>query len=118
MSTRRRRVVLLAVVAGEDAHRMYEVNFWACVDLAVQASRMMKGRGSGLIVNISSDVASDDRGWENDGWTGIGFYVASKAAINALFKTMAAELKASGVRVKIASPGGIRTQVCEHARGP
>ena len=101
-----------------DAHEMYEVNFWAYVDLAVQASRMMKERGSGLIVNISSDVASDDRGWENEGWTGIGFYVASKAAINALFKTMAAELKGSGVQVKIASPGGIRTQAREHARGP
>ena len=102
----------------EDAHRMYEVNFWAYVDLAMQASSMMKERRSGLIVNISSDVASDDRGWENDGWTGIGFYVASKAAINALFKTMAAELKGSGVRVKVASPGGIRTQAREHARGP
>src|SRR5262245_1779619 len=52
----------------EDAHRMYEVNFWAYVDLAVRASRMMKERRSGLIVNISSDVASNDRGWENDGW--------------------------------------------------
>ena len=101
-----------------DAHEMYEVNFWAYVDLAVQASKVMKERGSGLIVNVSSDVASDDRGWENEGWTGIGFYVASKAAINALFKTMAAELKGSGVQVKIASPGGIRTQAREHARGP
>jgi NAD(P)-dependent dehydrogenase (short-subunit alcohol dehydrogenase family) len=100
------------------AHHMYEVNFWAYVDLAVRASRMMKERGSGLIVNISSDVASDDRGWENDGWTGIGFYVASKAAINALFKAMAAEMKGTGVNVKIASPGGIRTQAREHSRGP
>jgi len=100
------------------AHHMYEVNFWAYVDLAVQASKVMKERGSGLIVNVSSDVASDDRGWENGGWTGIGFYVASKAAINSLFKAMAAEMKGSGVYVKIASPGGIRTQAREYARGP
>jgi NAD(P)-dependent dehydrogenase (short-subunit alcohol dehydrogenase family) len=62
----------------------------------------MLRRGSGTVVNISSDVAVT-------GYAGWGAYAASKAALDSLTRTWAAELGDSGVRMWSLDPGDMDT---------
>jgi len=61
-------------------------------------------RGQGLIVNISSDAAVN-------GYPGWGVYGASKAALDALTRSWAAETSGSGVRVISIDPGDMDTDM-------
>ena len=64
----------------------------------------MVARGSGSIVNTSSMAA-------RIGMPGLAVYSATKAAIESLTRTWAAELGPSGVRVNAVSPGPTRTDM-------
>ena len=64
----------------------------------------MKERGSGLIVNISSDAGVN----AYPGWGGYG---ASKAALIHISRTLAAELEGTGIRVLIVDPGDMNTEM-------
>jgi NAD(P)-dependent dehydrogenase (short-subunit alcohol dehydrogenase family) len=64
----------------------------------------MIARGSGAIVNVSSMAA-------RIGMAGLPVYSASKAAIESLTRTWAAELSPSGVRVNAVAPGPTRTDM-------
>lgn len=63
----------------------------------------MAKRGKGAIVNLSTMAA-------DYGAPGMSLYGSSKAAINLLTKTWAAEYRPSGVRVNAVSPGPTRTE--------
>lgn len=63
----------------------------------------MAAGGSGAIVNVSSTAAEL-------GTPGMGVYGASKAALNLLTKSWAAEFGPQGVRVNAVSPGTVRTR--------
>jgi NAD(P)-dependent dehydrogenase (short-subunit alcohol dehydrogenase family) len=67
---------------------------------AVLGGMLLRGRG--LVVNISSDAALN-------GYPGWGLYSASKAALDALTRTWAAELEGTGVRVISVDPGDMDT---------
>jgi NAD(P)-dependent dehydrogenase (short-subunit alcohol dehydrogenase family) len=60
-----------------------------------------------MVVNLSSDLGSIS-GNENGGWVA---YRASKAALNQLTRTMAAELKKEGFICIAMSPGWVRTDM-------
>lgn len=62
----------------------------------------MLRRGSGVVLNVSSDVATA-------GYPGWGAYAASKAAIDALTCTWAAEVAGTGVRLHSIDPGDMDT---------
>jgi NAD(P)-dependent dehydrogenase (short-subunit alcohol dehydrogenase family) len=64
----------------------------------------MVARGSGTIVNISTMAA-------RIGMAGLSAYAATKAALEALTRTWAAEFSPSGVRVNAVSPGPTRTDM-------
>jgi NAD(P)-dependent dehydrogenase (short-subunit alcohol dehydrogenase family) len=64
----------------------------------------MVARGSGAIVNISSMAA-------RIGMAGLPVYSATKAALESLTRTWAAELSPSGVRVNTVAPGPTRTDM-------
>ena len=66
----------------------------------------MAERGWGSIVNISTMVASF-------GQPGMALYGASRAALELLTKTWAAEYGPSGVRVNAVAPGPTRTRMME-----
>jgi len=65
-------------------------------------------RGTGLAVNISSDAAIG-------GYPGWGIYGASKAALDLVSKTLAAELKDQGIAVVSVDPGDMRTKMHQDA---
>jgi NAD(P)-dependent dehydrogenase (short-subunit alcohol dehydrogenase family) len=68
----------------------------------------MRARGAGVIVNVSSDAGVN----AYPGWGGYG---ASKAALEHLSRTLAAELEGSGVRVYVVDPGDMNTQMHREA---
>lgn len=93
---------LLAATTRENWDRHLDVNGWGAV-LGMQAVvPMMKARGSGSIVNISSTAGL--RG------SAYGFsYGVSKWAVRGISRSAARDLAASGIRVNTVVPGLIDT---------
>jgi NAD(P)-dependent dehydrogenase (short-subunit alcohol dehydrogenase family) len=69
---------------------------------------LMRKRGGGAIVNISSVQGHACQ-------PGVAAYVASKGAIHALTRAMALDFAADGIRVVSVSPGSVRTPILELA---
>ncbi len=68
----------------------------------------MRARGSGTIVNVTSDAG-------REAYPGWGGYGTSKAALEHLSRVLAAELAGSGVRVYVVDPGDMNTQMHQEA---
>jgi NADP-dependent 3-hydroxy acid dehydrogenase YdfG len=81
-----------------------DVNVRAPIAIAQGVLAQMRARCDGLIVNISSDAAVN-------AYAGWGAYGASKAALEHASRILAAELEGSGVRVIVADPGNMDTQM-------
>ncbi len=62
----------------------------------------MLQRGQGLVINVTSDVAGH-------GYPGWGAYAVSKAALEGLTRTWAAELQGTGVRMHAVDPSDMDT---------
>ncbi len=95
---------LAAVEEGEDAEirAMFETNFFGLAAMSRAVLPIMRAQKSGTIVNISSmgGVCS---------FPGIGYYNATKFAVEGLSEAMAKELAPLGVKVLIVEPGPFRT---------
>jgi NAD(P)-dependent dehydrogenase (short-subunit alcohol dehydrogenase family) len=70
----------------------------------------MLSRGSGRIVNISSNAAFFPVGDDNDGGIGSA-YMASKAAVIRFTEALAGETARGGVQVFATSPGTVKTDM-------
>jgi NAD(P)-dependent dehydrogenase (short-subunit alcohol dehydrogenase family) len=90
----------------EEFDRVYSLNVKAPYFLVAELAPLMARRGKGAIVNVSTMVA-------DYGVSGMSLYGSSKAAINLLTKSWAAEYGRSGVRVNAVSPGPTRTEGTE-----
>jgi NAD(P)-dependent dehydrogenase (short-subunit alcohol dehydrogenase family) len=94
--------------ASRDVFRhVLEVNTLAPLALVQEALPLLV-RSRGLVVNISSDAAVG-------GYPGWGIYGASKAALDLVTKTLAAELRERGVAVVSVDPGDMRTRMHQDA---
>lgn len=91
--------------------RVMNVNLKSCYLAMKHVIPVMAGQGSGSIVNISS-IASVK-------FTGVAYasYYASKAAMNHLTRTTAAEFAGKGVRVNAILPGLMKTPMVEKSLG-
>lgn len=87
----------------EQFDRVFSLNVKAPYFLVAELAPRMAHRGKGAIVNLSTMAA-------DYGAPGMSLYGSSKAAINLLTKTWAAEYGPSGVRVNAVSPGPTRTE--------
>lgn len=96
----------------QEAHRQFEVNYWAYVDLANQVKPLMKEQGGGTILNVASILGLIP------GSEGQGHYAATKHALVGMFETAAKELAPFGIKVFVAAPGGMRTNIARNAVGP
>lgn len=90
----------------EQFDRVFSVNVKAPYFLVAELAPLMVKRGKGAIVNLSTMVA-------DYGAPGVSLYGSSKAAINLLTKTWAAEYGPKGIRVNTVSPGPTRTEGTE-----
>jgi NAD(P)-dependent dehydrogenase (short-subunit alcohol dehydrogenase family) len=87
--------------------RLFPVNAGAPLALIQLAVPLLAER-RGLIVNITSDAATG-------AYPGWGPYGASKAALELLTRTLAAELREQGVSAVLVDPGDLRTRMHQEA---
>lgn len=93
---------LLADYPPDVFSDVLNVNLHAPFRLAQSLIGQMLRRGQGMILNISSDVAVN-------GYPNWGAYSVSKAAIDGMSRTWAAELEGTGVRMYAVDPGDMDT---------
>ena len=81
---------------------MFAVNALGPIMLVRAALPVMRRNGGGAIVNIASGAAVL-------GVEGCAVYAATKAALAHFTRTLAPELRRSGIRVNAVAPGSVRT---------
>ena len=84
----------------------FETNLFGAVRMCREVLPLMKKLRYGRIVNMSSGLGQLHQMGE-----GSPAYRVSKAALNALTKTLAAEVAGSGILVNSMSPGWVRTDM-------
>jgi NAD(P)-dependent dehydrogenase (short-subunit alcohol dehydrogenase family) len=95
---------LAAIEEGEDdeIRAMFQTNVFSLVNVIKAVLPGMRARRSGHIVNISSMAGLV-------GFAGIGYYNATKFAVEGLSEALAKEVEPLGIRVTIVAPGPFRT---------
>jgi NAD(P)-dependent dehydrogenase (short-subunit alcohol dehydrogenase family) len=87
---------------GDAIRRLFDTNFHGAAGLIRAVLPGMRARGSGCIVNISSIAGLV-------GFPGMGYYCATKFALEGLSESLAAEINPLGLRVVLVEPGPYRT---------
>lgn len=95
---------------SESFDQTFETNVRALYFLTAAVARGMVARGRGSIVNVTTMAA-------HIAMPGLSVYGASKAAVESLTRTWAAEFAPSGVRVNSVSPGPTATERAIAKRG-
>jgi NAD(P)-dependent dehydrogenase (short-subunit alcohol dehydrogenase family) len=88
----------------EEAMRQFDTNFFGVHRVCRKVLPAMRGRRSGLIVNISSLGGLITVPFQ-------GFYCASKYALEALTESLRMEVKPYGVQVTLIEPGDFKTSI-------
>jgi NAD(P)-dependent dehydrogenase (short-subunit alcohol dehydrogenase family) len=94
----------LADYDWRDLERVLRVNVLAPLHLTQLLLPAMRQRGEGVIINVTSDAGVE----AYPGWGGYG---ASKAALEHVSRTLAAELDGTGIRVYAVDPGDMKTEM-------
>jgi NAD(P)-dependent dehydrogenase (short-subunit alcohol dehydrogenase family) len=94
--------VRLADITEDDFRHTFDVNFFAPVAATLAVLPGMLARGTGIIVNVSSDGGRLPS-------PGPGAYPSSKAALSAFSESTSFRLGAKGVRVHVVYPAFMPT---------
>lgn len=92
-----------------DWGRIFGINLMGTVFFCQAVIPTLKAKGSGRIINMSSQSA------ETGGLAASPVYSASKAAVWCLTKSLAGELSAGGITVNAVAPGYIMTEMTRDA---
>lgn len=90
-----------------ETRAMFELNFFAPLDLIRLVAPHMKRRGGGAIVNVASIAAKVPLPW-------LTLYSASKSALDAFSEGLRMELRGTGIRVTVVHPGYVKTAIQRH----
>ncbi|KAH0659332.1 hypothetical protein KY289_028080 [Solanum tuberosum] len=88
----------------EDFDRTFDVNARGAFVCCKEGAKRIKHGGGGRIICLSTSLAAAFR-------PGYGAYIASKAAVEAMVKILAKELKGTGITVNSVAPGPIATEL-------
>lgn len=88
----------------DEAQRVFDVNFFGPMRLARLAVPLMRSRGGGRIINVTSmnDLLPAPFG---------SYYSASKAALTSASFVLGSEVRAFGIFVTVVAPGLFRTDM-------
>ena len=95
-------------VTAEEALRQLDTLVVAPMRLAALALPVMRRRGSGRIVNVSSAIAHGSAAMT-------GWYQASKHALSAVTDALRREVAEDGIDVVLVEPGGLDTGLWDRA---
>lgn len=98
----------LSDLTPELFQKVFEVNTKGPWYLASRAAPRMAKHGGGSIINVISVAGLKPPAYQ-------GFYAASKAALHALTKVMAAEWAPLGVRVNALAPGSFHSDMFDNS---
>ena len=91
----------------DDLAELFRANTLGPVCLTQAALPSLKS-SRGVVINVTSDAGAT-------GYPGWGGYGASKAALELISQSWAAELKGEGVRVHAVNPGDLKTEMHQRA---
>jgi len=86
----------------DEVRRMFEINFWGLAHMTNAVLPTMRAQKSGHIVNIASIGGLV-------GFPGVGFYNATKFAVDGYSEALSKEVKPLGIKVTVIAPSGFRT---------
>ncbi len=86
----------------DEVRRMFEINFWGLANITNEVLPIMRVQRSGHIVNIASIGGLV-------GFPGVGFYNATKFAVDGYSEALAKETAPLGIKVTVINPSGFRT---------
>jgi short-subunit dehydrogenase len=98
-------------IGADEAERVMDVNFRACLWTTFAAIPPMLRAGGGFIVNVSSFAADVVPPRES-------VYAASKAAMSAFTEGLWNDLEGSGIHAALVIPGAIDTEIWDKADEP
>jgi short-subunit dehydrogenase len=90
-------------VALEEAKALFETNFFGVVRMVKRVLPIMRGQGSGQIINISSGLGLAALPF-------VGFYAASKFALEGYTEALRHEVRLFQIKVSLVEPGFVHTQ--------
>ncbi len=95
---------LSAIEEGDEAEirALFDTNFFGLAAMTRAVLPLMRRQKSGTVVNISSMAGVS-------GFPGVGYYNASKFAVEGLSEALAKEAAPLGIKVLIVEPGPFRT---------
>ena len=102
--------VTIADTPTEEWDRILQTNLYGPFHLVQAVLPHMRARGSGNIVNISSNVTQRFP-------AGYGAYTVSKSALDTFTRILSKEEGPNGIRVNAVAPGPIRTDMLAEALG-
>jgi NAD(P)-dependent dehydrogenase (short-subunit alcohol dehydrogenase family) len=93
-----------AVEESEDdeVRRMFEINFFGLAKMTQEVLPIMRAQRSGHIINITSIGGLVS-------FPAVGFYNATKFAVDGLSEAIAKETAPLGIKITIVAPSGFRT---------
>ena len=93
-----------AVEESEDhaVRNMFEINFFGLAKMTQEVLPIMRAQRSGHIVNIASIGGLV-------GFPAVGFYNATKFAVDGLSESLSKEVAPLGIKVTVIAPSGFRT---------
>ncbi|HEY0458789.1 MAG TPA: oxidoreductase [Pyrinomonadaceae bacterium] len=86
----------------QEVRAMFETNFWGLAEMTRAVLPGMRAQRSGTIVNISSIGGFV-------GFPGVGYYNATKFAVNGFSEALQKEVAPLGIKVIVVQPSGFRT---------
>ncbi len=89
---------------------LYELNFFAALELSQLAASHMQSRRSGMIVNIGSVAGKVAMPW-------FSLYSSTKFALDALTSGLRMELESFGIHTMLVCPGFVQTEFHNHTLG-
>ncbi len=99
---------MVEAVSMEEAHRQFEANVFGLARVTKAVLPHMRRKKSGTIINMSSVVGKVSSPM-------IGWYGASKHAVEALSGALRAEVKGFGIKVVLIEPGAMQTEFLDVA---